>query len=98
MLSSKDLQNAYVKLYKALREYIWEYRTVECIANLEIAVHTTFPDLTEIRKLFNSLNLDVRDAANGDEDLEAALTRFKELIEKDETLFAKLEKVSEVSQ
>ena len=50
MITATELQQAYVDLYTLLREYIWEFRTVEAIADLEIAVFKAFPDLPDVSK------------------------------------------------
>lgn len=98
MISSKDLQKRYIDLYKSIRNYIWDYQTVEYLANLEVAVYTTFPDIQEIRKQFNSLYLDIRDVLIDDEEFREAVNEFKELIENEDTLYSKIDMVNEVNQ
>lgn len=97
MISSNDLQTAYVNLYKQLRNYIWDYDTVERIAELEIAVHTRFPDINTVRSKFKSIEMDVRDMCQEDEELNEAVKRFNEAIQSDDSFYAKLDKLNEVN-
>ena len=98
MLSYNELQSAYVDLYIQLRKYIWDFKTVEHIANLEIAVYRTFPDIADVSQRFNELNVDIRSVSFEDEDLKSAIDAFKEVLDKDGTLYAKLNQVREVVQ
>lgn len=98
MLSYNELQSAYVDLYIQLRKYIWDFRTVEHIANLEIAVYRAFPDIADVSQRLNELNLDIRSILSEDEDLKSAIDAFKEVLNTDDSLYAKLNKVREVIQ
>lgn len=96
MNSSKEIQNAYVDMYTNLRNYIWEFDTVERLANLEIEVYNSFPDIDKIKSAFNALYLDVRYVLNEDEKLSESVEGFKELIESIEgDFYLKLAKVQE---
>lgn len=97
MISSKELQNKYIKLYTELREYIWPTNTVEFIAELEIEVFSAFPNMDRVRKIFSNLKqsiidhgLDLSDEDN--EDLSEKLESFQNLLDSDdtETMFFKL--------
>lgn len=100
MTNSKTIQQQYVDLYKQLRKYIWPYRVVESIANLEEAVYKAFPNILEIRNLFRILVMDIRDTAREEEedDFQKAIDKFQELIDSSETVYTKLDKVREVVQ
>lgn len=98
MITSKEFQNPYIELYKAMREYIWEYKTVEYLAELEIAIFNAFPDIQEIRNAFNRLYLDIRDVLDEDEEFKQAVEEFKKVIEEDHQIYVKIDKVSEVNQ
>ena len=109
MLSLQDLQRAYIKLYKKLREYIWDVSTVEDIAELEVAVYHRFPDIHAIRSHTNKLRSDIRDVINAersqrniyadDYTLEDAINDFEELINSEDSneIYSPLVKVMEVS-
>ena len=96
MISSAEIQSAYVNLYRNIRNYIWDFKTVECLAELEIAVYTSFPDITDVRNKFNQLYIDIRSQFEEDEEFKKAAEEFKELIEKDETFYSKIDSVKEV--
>ena len=96
MISSSILQNAYVDMYRQIRNYTWGFRTVENLAELEIAVYTSFPDISEVRTRFNALYLELQDRFEDDEELKSAVNAFKDLIDKDDTFYAKLNSVREV--
>lgn len=96
MSSSKQIQNEYINMYTYLRNYIWGFDTVERLANLEIAVYSSFPDIDEIKSIFNTLYVDVKDVLDEDEELAEAVNSFKELIESIEgDFYLKLDKVQE---
>lgn len=98
MLSYNELQSAYVDLYTQLRKYIWDFKTVEHIADLEIAVYRTFPDIADVSQRFNELNIDIRSVSFEDEDLKSAVDAFKEVLHTDDILYARLNQVREVIQ
>lgn len=96
MRSSVEIQNAYVDLYKQIRKYIWAFSTVEVLAELEVAIYSSFPDIQEIRNKFNQLYQDIREQCMEDEDLNKSVEDLRELIESDGIFYAKIEKVREV--
>lgn len=96
MISSAEVQSAYVDLYSCLRNYIWDFRTVETLAELEVLVYTTFPTMSDIRNKFNQLYTDVRDVCKDDEELDRACNAFQEIIETDDIFYSKLNRVNEV--
>ena len=109
MISSKSLQREYIKLYKQMRNYIWDVETVSDLANFEVEVFTTFPNLSEIRRLFQKLKSDVRDIIDDEKDdyalydddvtLESAFDDFDKLLNYENTdeLYANLSAVQEVN-
>lgn len=96
MISSAEIQSAYVDLYTCLRNYIWDFRTVEYIAELEVMVYTTFPTMSDMRNKFNQLYMDVRDVCKRDEELDEACKAFQQIIDSDDIFYSKLDKVKEV--
>lgn len=98
MTSSKQLQNAYVNLYRELRNYIWGFDTVQAIANLEIEVYSAFPDVSKIQSSFNTLCIDIRSVVDEDEDLAEAVESFKDMLSacSDDKFYVKLAQVQEV--
>ena len=83
-------------MYTELRNYIWGFDTVERLADLEVEVYNSFPDISKIQSTFNALYVDVRDMFDEDEELAEAVNSFKELIESIEgDFYLKLDKVQE---
>lgn len=96
MISAAELQNAYIKFYEQMRKYIWMFATVELLAELEVAVYSSFPDIDNIRRLYNSLWPDIRSTSLEDEEFKKAADAFNELIQTSDTFYSKLDRVSEV--
>jgi len=85
-VTSKDIQAKYVKLYKFLMQYLWEYPTVEALANLELACYKTFPDKDDMLKYLKELEYKINSTYNEltEDDLpefEETFEGFKKLIE-----------------
>ena len=91
MISAKELQRKYRKLYVALRNYIWPFRVIEYIADLEIAVYQTFPDIFNVKIAFNVLRINCLRLVPDDEEMIKAFDAFEELLESEDTLYAKLD-------
>ena len=85
-VTSKDIQAEYIKLYKFLMQYLWEYSTVEALANLELECYKAFPDKEAMFKYVNDLEHKINSTYNEltEDDLpefEEAFNKFKQLIE-----------------
>lgn len=98
MLTSPNLQQAYIEMYKAIREYIWDFRTVETLANLEIETFVAFPNLLKVKQLYSELKLLTNDVAAEDKDLEKSMQKFGDLLEDVNSLYLKPYIVNEVIQ
>ena len=46
MVSANELQNLYNDIYVQMRMYIWDFGTIELLADFEIAVYQRFPDIS----------------------------------------------------
>lgn len=97
MLSLTDLKKYYVRLYEELRNYLWDFRTVEAIAELEIAVYRRFPDSSEIKAKFNRLYSLISNTCAEDTYLATAATNFKNTINSSDTYYSRITKPREVS-
>lgn len=95
MISSVDIQNAYVNLYVQLRKYIWSANVIEVIADLEAAVFETFPDMEDIRKRFKLLKSELYDVLRDDEEMQEVVDAFDKVIS-EEVGYSKINKVQEV--
>lgn len=56
VITSTDIQNKYQKLYQFMMDFLWEYKVVEALANLEISCYKMFPDKEEMSKYLHELN------------------------------------------
>ena len=86
IVSSVDIQNAYQKLYVYLMDYLWDYKVVEALANLEIACYKTFPDKDEMLKYLNELRKGIQATYNelskdDEPDFEKAYSRLSDTID-----------------
>lgn len=92
MISAKQLQSSYNKLYECLRNYIWPYDIVNTIAELEIAVYDTFPNTSAILIHFTHLNNFCKLYLSDDQDLTEALSDFDDTLKQaDSGIYAKLD-------
>ena len=96
MISANEIQKQYVALYKTIRNYIWPFRVVNCLADLEIAVYETFPDVADINVKFQRLNVELRETAKEDEAMNKALKDFDKVLKDADDIYAKLKQVNEV--
>lgn len=84
MICHNDIERGYIDLYTQLRNYIWSYDFVECLACLEDEVFNRFPDMKSMRSIFNKLYNLCYNTRKDNPDLEDNLLKFKNLIESDD--------------
>ena len=80
MVSNTELQLAYVELYKQFRKYIWEFKIIKDLANLEIETYRAFPDMNVLSKYFGILYSEIRNILEEDEDLNKSFESFSQLL------------------
>lgn len=76
VITSSDLQVKYEKLYKFLMDFLWEFQTVQALANLEISIFKRFPDKDEMQRCLRELKSSIA-------------ATYNELTEDDEEEFQK---------
>lgn len=96
MISSLRIQSAYVDLYTQVRKYIWDFSTVEKLADLEVSVYRAFPDIDEVSRCFDKLRFDLKSKEKDDEDLKKACDKFKSILDSDTETYIKIYQVDEV--
>ena len=79
LVTSADIQVKYEHLYKFLMDFLWEFRVVQTLANLEIAIFKRFPDKDEMLKYLLELKKDIANTYN--ELAEDDETEFKDAVE-----------------
>lgn len=89
IITSADLQVAYMKLYSEMMKRLWNVNTVMHLANLEISIYKRFPDKEEMAKYMGLLESDIKDTFNTPDDPDA-----KSLKKKFELLSSKIDDFS----
>ena len=64
VITSSDIQVKYEQLYKFLMQFLWEFRVVQSIANLELAIFKRFPDKDEMLNCLRQLKLEISHTYN----------------------------------
>lgn len=96
MISSTDIQNSYIKLYSALRQYIWDILTVQQIAALETSVYDVFPRISDIQVNLQRLRSMVSPVLKEDEELRKCLDDMQTILDQADSIYARLDQVQEV--
>lgn len=91
MISSKKIQGAYNNLYACLRNYIWPINAVEDIADLEISVYQTFPDVDRIKRNFSKLEYNSKPLYKDDEDLAKSADKFRTMLDECDSIYNTLD-------
>lgn len=96
MLNTQDIRNSYNYLYKQMRKYIWDYRAVELLADLEVEVYARIQNIQSLRRAFKALLLETHYVYIQDEDFKKCFDDFESLINESDEVYSKLEVMSEV--
>lgn len=80
MTSSVIIQNKYISLYKLLRNYLWNFQTVEDIAELEMECFRALPDVDRIKMKLNAVSNAAIYVIRDDDELKECLDSFYELL------------------
>lgn len=80
MTSSVIIQNKYISLYKLLRNYLWNFQTVEDIAELEMECFRALPDVDRIKTKLNAVSNAAIYVIRDDDKLKECLDSFYELL------------------
>ena len=91
MIASTEIQNKYIKLYKVLREYLWDVDTLEDLSDVEVEIFTTFIDKSKLDRAMYKLKKDIQPTLSDDEDMEKACIELEEAIAKlDDSQYAEI--------
>lgn len=98
MIAAAMIQQAYIDLYKQIRNYIWDYDTVVKLAELEVAAYMAFPDIDKVRYALDQLKVELNssDVYAEDEDLQKAVDDFSDTLDGADQVFYGLEVPQEV--
>ena len=98
MINSLDIQNAYNELYAQVRKYFWDFSAVDALADLEIACYKACPDLIEVDRAFKRFRPYLHAVISEDDDLAQSVDEFEDIIDVEDSVYIKLNKVNEVVQ
>lgn len=96
MLSLPELRKYYIHLYEELRNYIWDFNTVQHLANLEISLFRRFPLLPEVRANFNRLYQCISQVCDEDEYLDEAAKNLRDILNSTDELYSMIIQPKEV--
>ncbi len=97
MINTAEFRNAYEKFYTEMRNYLWDFSTLQLLADVEVATYQSFLDLKELKKKLDRLHPVIKEIAEDDEYLKEAYDDFYKLIEDNEesTMYFTLYQVEE---
>lgn len=96
MITLQDLTRQYVKLYECVRNYIWPFATVQDLAELEIAIYNRFPNIEDVKSKFDKFYRDIQLECKDDEELNAQVEAFRDIINSEDIIYSLLYRVNEV--
>ena len=96
VMTSTRLQQYYNRLYSLLRNYLWEYKTVQEICDLELACYKAIPDLNVVRIALRRVRQSSIDVTRGDEDLKEAFEAFESALHNATDVCLKVDVMKEV--
>ena len=98
MIAAAMIQQAYIDLYKQIRNYIWDYDTVVKLAELEVAAYMAFPNIDKVRYALDQLKIELNSSYvyAEDEDLQKAVDDFNDTLDGADQVFYGLEVPQEV--
>lgn len=76
-----------------MRNYIWDFKTVEVLANLEVDTYRRFPNVDDIIKDTNQLKrlISTTDVFQDDLEFQTSFNRFEDLLSDIDTVYADLQ-------
>ena len=98
MITSTRIQQYYNKLYSYLRNYLWEYRMVQEICNLELACYKAIPDLNDIRASLRRVKQSAMNIVREDEELQEAFEDFESALEDETDVCLKINVMEEIAK
>ena len=81
MISSTFFMNAYEKFYSEMRNYLWDIRTLELLADVQMTTYQAFVDADELLIKLDKLYQQIKPIAQDDEYLQDAFDEFRKCVE-----------------
>lgn len=86
-VSSQEFRNAYENFYIEMRKYLWPYKVLEELADVEVSIYSAFVDIETLRRDFNRLLSSIKDEYKEDEKLAKVADKISNLIDTAEPSF-----------
>lgn len=96
MVETNEIRRKYNCLYEKLRNYTWDFSTIQVLAELEVSTYTSFPDMLSLRNQLSRLKMCIREMYMEDEELQEAFDDFESTLNNNDDVYMKLDKVREV--
>ena len=87
MTNSAEIQNAYNKFYTQMRNYIWDFKTIDLLADLEIGIYRRFPNIEEVKRVLEKLRSKIDKVMVNDEDFQKAYDRLQKVLSDTKVVF-----------
>ena len=98
MITSTRIQQYYNKLYTCLRNYLWEYRVVQEICDLELNCYKAIPNLNDIRVSLRRVKQSAMNIVREDEELQEAFEDFESALEDETDVCLKINVMEEIAK
>lgn len=98
IITAASLQKSYNKLYTQFRNYVWEFDIIESLADLEVEIYQTFPDMGKVKSKYKKLRQEVSytGAFQHYEELKEAFDTFEESLDEADELYVNIKSFKEV--
>lgn len=96
MISSTRIQQYYNDLYKCLRNYLWEYRVVKEICDLELACYQALPNLNDIKYALRRVKQFAINILIEDEELKESFETFENFIAEEDDVYVRIKFTEDV--
>lgn len=98
MVEINELRAQYVNLYRCMLNYSWDFYTINLLADLEVELYTSFPDISKLNHILSMLRMGISKAYISDKDLQRSFDKIQDTLNSADEVFVKLDKVQEVMQ
>lgn len=96
MTDINEIRSKYNYLYETLRNYTWDFSTIQVLADLEVATYTAFPDIDFLKRTSSRLGMCIREIYMYDDDVKEAYDDFESTLNNSDEVYMKLDRVREV--
>jgi len=97
MISAQDFQNQYEKFYARMRNYLWPYKVLTNLAQVETGIYTKFIDKDKLRADLDRLRVSLRDVIDEDDKLRKSYDALVDLLSDEyEDQYSRIYQVQEV--